>query len=76
MHIFHKCTQVDERYQAAWTKLMQKVCANFHQEVAVVQRSYMSSSILWGFIMKAGFSGYSTCLTIAHSLAYQQLCFN
>jgi len=24
MHIFHKCTQVDEHYQAAWTKLMQK----------------------------------------------------
>jgi len=29
MHIFHKCTQVDERYQAAWTKLMQKGLCQF-----------------------------------------------
>jgi len=57
MHIFHKCTQVGERYQAAWTKLMQNGYANFHQEVAVVQRSSMSSSIIWGFVMKARFLG-------------------
>jgi len=29
MHIFHKYTQVDERYQAAWTKLMQKGLCQF-----------------------------------------------